>query len=156
MMTRLSPLTERAPPMYDRANADADDESASVDGAHRLVSFESTTERLQASVRARGKKQEAAACTAASQNFFDARARWGESPSRSRFLIEHDLFGKPLHTFPDHALTHDPERTTSKLSMLVRCSHADSRNVSREIRPANCVRPLQMRECVPMRARGSA
>jgi len=28
---------------------------------------------------------------------------FAESPSRSRFLIEHDLFGKPLHTFPDHA-----------------------------------------------------
>jgi len=26
-----------------------------------------------------------------------------ESPSRSGFLIEHDLFGKPLYTFPDHA-----------------------------------------------------
>src|SRR5262245_14963835 len=24
--------------------------------------------------------------------------------SRSRFLFAHDLFGKPLHTFPDHAL----------------------------------------------------
>jgi predicted dinucleotide-binding enzyme len=27
-----------------------------------------------------------------------------ESPSRFGFLIEHGLFGKPLHTFPDHAL----------------------------------------------------
>src|SRR5580765_8460626 len=37
---------------------------------------------------------------------FRSIARWDlvESPSRSRFLIEHDLFGKPLHTFPDHAL----------------------------------------------------
>jgi len=34
------------------------------------------------------------------------RARWNlyESPSCSRLLIEHDLFGKPLYTFPDHAL----------------------------------------------------
>jgi len=24
--------------------------------------------------------------------------------SRHRFLFAHDLFGKPLHTFPDHAL----------------------------------------------------
>src|SRR5260370_31863879 len=24
--------------------------------------------------------------------------------SRSRFLIEHDIFGKPVSTFPDHAL----------------------------------------------------
>src|ERR1700758_4613917 len=35
-----------------------------------------------------------------------AKARWDwvESSSRFRSLIEHDLFGKPLHTFPDHAL----------------------------------------------------
>jgi len=26
-----------------------------------------------------------------------------EPPSRFSLLIEHDLFGKPLHTFPDHA-----------------------------------------------------
>src|ERR1700683_1037593 len=26
---------------------------------------------------------------------------------RSTDLIEHDLFGKPLHTFPDHALSHN-------------------------------------------------
>jgi hypothetical protein len=34
------------------------------------------------------------------------RARWlfVESPSRSIFLFEHDLFGKPVPTFPDHAL----------------------------------------------------
>jgi hypothetical protein len=35
-----------------------------------------------------------------------ARARWlhVESISRSRSLMEHDLFGKPVPTFPDHAL----------------------------------------------------
>jgi hypothetical protein len=27
-----------------------------------------------------------------------------ESPSRFRLLITHDLFGKPVPTFPDHAL----------------------------------------------------
>src|SRR6516162_1488020 len=27
-----------------------------------------------------------------------------ESSSRFSSLLEHDLFGKPLHTFPDHAL----------------------------------------------------
>ena len=34
------------------------------------------------------------------------KARWDEveSPSRFRLLIEHDLFGKPVPTFPDHAL----------------------------------------------------
>jgi hypothetical protein len=34
------------------------------------------------------------------------KARWDSVESRSRFrsLIEHDLFGKPPHTFPDHAL----------------------------------------------------
>jgi hypothetical protein len=26
------------------------------------------------------------------------------TPFRASSLIEHDLFGKPLHTFPDHAL----------------------------------------------------
>src|ERR1700677_2747374 len=36
----------------------------------------------------------------------DFRARWlfVEKPSRSIFLFEHDLFGKPVPTFPDHAL----------------------------------------------------
>src|SRR6201984_3158783 len=34
------------------------------------------------------------------------KARWllDESPSRFSLLFAHDLFGKPLHTFPDHAL----------------------------------------------------
>jgi len=30
--------------------------------------------------------------------------RWPPSSSRFSSLFEHDLFGKPLHTFPDHAL----------------------------------------------------
>src|ERR1700751_6040967 len=44
--------------------------------------------------------------------YFRAGARWdwNKSPSCSRFLIEHDLFGKPLHTFPDHALSPEPAR----------------------------------------------
>src|ERR1700704_3104046 len=51
--------------------------------------------------------------TVPSQDFTDtndpgARWNWVEPPSRSRFLFEHDLFGKPLHTFPDHALIHFP------------------------------------------------
>jgi hypothetical protein len=29
---------------------------------------------------------------------------WLKSPSRFSFLFEHDLFGKPVSTFPDHAL----------------------------------------------------
>jgi hypothetical protein len=33
-----------------------------------------------------------------------------ESSSRFSSLIEHDLFGKPLHTFPDHA----PARLTRR------------------------------------------
>src|SRR6478752_2122980 len=33
-----------------------------------------------------------------------ARRDWVESSSRFSSLFEHDLFGKPLHTFPDHAL----------------------------------------------------
>ncbi len=39
-----------------------------------------------------------ASCTRAGRLFF-------ESSSRSIFLLEHDLFGKPVSTFPDHALT---------------------------------------------------
>src|SRR5271155_5325220 len=36
-----------------------------------------------------------------------ARTGWlfFESSSRSIFLFEHDLFGKPVSTFPDHALS---------------------------------------------------
>jgi hypothetical protein len=30
--------------------------------------------------------------------------RDGNWPSRFSFLFEHDLFGKPVSTFPDHAL----------------------------------------------------
>jgi hypothetical protein len=30
--------------------------------------------------------------------------RWDESSSRFRLLFAHDLFGKPLRTFPDRAL----------------------------------------------------
>src|SRR5579871_3256545 len=35
-----------------------------------------------------------------------SKARWFEDESSSRFsfLFAHDLIGKPLHTFPDHAL----------------------------------------------------
>ena len=33
-----------------------------------------------------------------------ARSFEVESTSRSRSLVEHDLFGKPVSTFPDHAL----------------------------------------------------
>jgi hypothetical protein len=32
-----------------------------------------------------------------------AITRQGQSPLRDWLLLAHDLFGKPLHTFPDHA-----------------------------------------------------
>jgi hypothetical protein len=53
-----------------------------------------------------GTMDDAGSTNASSNSIPTPRARWNwdESPSRSRFLIEHDLFGKPLHTFPDHAL----------------------------------------------------
>ncbi len=35
----------------------------------------------------------------------EARWNWDESFIGFSSLIEHDLFGKPLHTFPDHALS---------------------------------------------------
>ena len=33
-----------------------------------------------------------------------------KSPSRFGFLFAHDLFGKLLHTFPNHALPHQHHR----------------------------------------------
>src|SRR5712692_914506 len=41
--------------------------------------------------------QTSGSCSRAGRRFF-------ESSSRSIFLFEHDLFGKPVPTFPDHAL----------------------------------------------------
>ena len=38
-----------------------------------------------------------------------ARRDWDESSSRLGLLLEHDLFGKPLHVFPDHVLGHELE-----------------------------------------------
>jgi hypothetical protein len=35
------------------------------------------------------------------------------SASRSSFLFEHDLFGKPVSTFPDHALGAGKRSATS-------------------------------------------
>src|SRR5215472_6643456 len=41
---------------------------------------------------------------------------WDESSSRFSSLSRHDLFGKPLHTFPDHALkTRDPTWTAQQV-----------------------------------------
>src|SRR4029077_13729492 len=41
----------------------------------------------------------------ASTSCYGTKARWDqvESPSCFSLLIEHDLFGKPVSTFPDHA-----------------------------------------------------
>jgi hypothetical protein len=39
-------------------------------------------------------------------------------------LIEHDLFGKPLHTFPDHALVSD----VSYSGVFGCCSNSCSKN----------------------------
>jgi hypothetical protein len=38
--------------------------------------------------------------------------------------MEHDLFGKPLHTFPDHALDTDidPDQLLPSGLMLIACS----------------------------------
>jgi hypothetical protein len=50
------------------------------------------------------------------------------SPSRSIFLLEHDLFGKPVPTFPDHALgiaERTPGgRTMCTQSTLRSCDHS--------------------------------
>jgi hypothetical protein len=42
-------------------------------------------------------------------------------PSRFSFLFGHDLFGKPLHTFPDHAL--DFPQDTKKFIGEARLKH---------------------------------
>jgi hypothetical protein len=41
-------------------------------------------------------------------------AEWS---SRFSSLIEHDLFGKPLHTFPDHALAFLRHPPVSEIAM---------------------------------------
>jgi hypothetical protein len=41
----------------------------------------------------------------APENRYTPRIECGACFSGSCSLFEHDLFGKPLHTFPDHALT---------------------------------------------------
>src|SRR6478752_6506592 len=45
-----------------------------------------------------------------------ARCDQGETSSRFRLLFAHDLFGKPLRTFPDHALA---QRTALRPEPLV-------------------------------------
>src|ERR1700687_964600 len=51
---------------------------------------------------------------------FRARWRFFESSSRSIFLFEHDLFGKPVPTFPDHALgPYDRSRTADQPGQLL-------------------------------------
>src|SRR6202044_2011815 len=52
-----------------------------------------------------------------------ARSFEVESTSRSRSLVEHDLFGKPGSTFPDHALAVDPSRRIA-LGQRVECHQA--------------------------------
>src|ERR1700758_5310213 len=53
-----------------------------------------------------------------------AKARWDwvESASRFRFLIEHDLFGKPLYTFPDHALIDIRQPAQGRAEQLARAA----------------------------------
>jgi hypothetical protein len=44
-----------------------------------------------------------------------------ESSWRSRSLVEHDLFGKPVPTFPDHALDENARRKTGHFSFIDLC-----------------------------------
>ncbi|SPP97561.1 Fumarate hydratase class II (modular protein) [Bradyrhizobium vignae] len=66
----------------------------------------------------------------------DTKARWDqdESPSRFRLLFEHDLFGKPLHTFPDHALG---EVAMPGLVPGIHVLHARSRRVDGRYEPGH-------------------
>src|SRR6185295_16152832 len=45
-------------------------------------------------------------------------ASWPDSSGALSFLFEHDLFGKPLHTFPDHALTRSCRGPTHRRGRL--------------------------------------
>jgi hypothetical protein len=48
-------------------------------------------------IQSGGRRQQA-------RNILRGRADRQSATSRFSSLIKHDLFGKPLHTFPDHAL----------------------------------------------------
>jgi hypothetical protein len=58
------------------------------------------------------------------------------SASRSSFLFEHDLFGKPVSTFPDHAL----ERISIRRNGI--CSTGICRRTSFFGKPASTFRGL--------------
>src|SRR5438105_3472842 len=65
-----------------------------------------------------------------------ARWDWVESPSRSSFLIEHDLFGKPDSTFPDNALGNSPVNKVT-LQSIEKC------NSSAASQSLKCVGPIE-------------
>ena len=50
-------------------------------------------------------------CNGASRSKPLKRDELGTNPSRFSLLLAHDLFGKPLYTFPDHALPGCTEQT---------------------------------------------
>jgi hypothetical protein len=57
-----------------------------------------------------------------------ARRDLVQSPPRFRFLIEHDLFGKQVTTFPDHALEADRARRKGFLDRLLDPVQCNGRN----------------------------
>jgi hypothetical protein len=70
----------------------------------------------------------------------EARARSFEveSTSRSRSLVEHDLFGKPASTFPDHASASD---STNK---ILRIPSADGVTLPPEVKGPTYAGPLNL------------
>jgi hypothetical protein len=68
-------------------------------------------------------------------------ARWDqdESPSRSALLIEHDLFGRPLHTFPDHAVAY-LSKASAAISSLIRNAALANESEHQQLAAANDVK----------------
>src|SRR5947209_12798036 len=56
-------------------------------------------------------------CNGASRSKPLKRDELGTNPSRFSLLLAHDLFGKPLYTFPDHALPGCTEQTPRRSSV---------------------------------------
>jgi len=86
----------------------------------------------------------------------DFRHRWslvaqGQICCRSGFLVEHDRFGKPVPTFPDHALKSIFARPRPTMTMSSPCF----RPIRRSPRAGNCngQRPFLPKSSHPYRTR---
>src|SRR5437762_14264846 len=70
----------------------------------------------------------------------------GSAASADHFLFEHDLFGKPLHTFPDHALALPYQPIPNS------CSRHPPSVILRMRKPIHAVAVLAFRGAIPVAA----